>query len=443
LSRSRSREVRLARVELLAAHYAALQLRDELWPLVHEARARDGSRGLVAALGGCEAVVKATDDEFERCLPNDSLDDSCVSEAAQLASRLVTRYYSHQKATVSAAVVDAAMRVFAAAGATRLALDLALRRRRDANARYGALRCCALSPRPDALPGLLKRLDDDDDDTGSRGGAWSRLAVAVARARAGAPEEAVLLWRSLHADFAGQLWVTRTALSTTLAALVSHPRGALAAAKLVEDIDEQGLGAFRAEDDDESSSSSSAKYFAEAFGVKPLRKRKLTEEKHYEAQGHRVRAALARRLGNARNWAAATKNRGENVVVGETSYARLAAALVRSREARDAREAVELLSRYGVRIERMLQCYFERAEPRRNDLRKALFRSDAVDAAAAERWYDSRPDRAGPQIDPKRNRKRARDVVTDVVLPSAVVVSSTTVEQQQQQQQQQSAAASS
>ena len=448
---SRSRDVRLARIELLAAAHLAAKDADAVWRLVDAGRGRDGPRALKAALSACEAVAGAQDPDT---IPNDDASSQEQQQpgffAARVAYHLVRKFFSpppndndngnddgDTNPLLSASITDAVMRVFAAAGATRLAFDVARGRPDDKNARYGALRCCALSARPDAVGNLLNHLDittqqpveefslgsgDRSARRKERNGPWTRLAVVVAHARAGNPDPAVAEWRRLNADFTDNSWIIKKAVSAVVAALVSHPRGAKPAARLVESIALKGLDAISDGDEMTSQRGDDTAFFAAAFGVKPpeKKKKKRKDEASYDDDGRRVRSALARRIGNARNWAALSRSKGPQVTtVSETTYARLAAALIRSREARDAADSLRLLARYGVVFEPSLQSYLDIVEPRQpgSGLYKALFgtsrrrRSDPSYSAQAERWYDSRPDRARPQLDPKRDRKHARDVV--------------------------------
>lgn len=347
------------------------------------------SRTLAAMLEGCEAAAAAHD---ARETFGDTTRPAAVTEdelqCSRVAARALRTFYASET-EASAYVVDAAMRVFAAEGATRLAGRLAAARPNDANAYYGALRCCALGARPEAVDSLL--VTHQSCSGNALLGPWSRLAVAVALARAGEPERALEEWRDLvYRDLLDSGAARRKARSAVVAALVSHPRGAVAAVELVEGFERE-----------------------EATTDKPFEVRRFDD-------GSRVRAALAKRLGNARNWAAATRSQRDNsatfsLKVGETTYARLASALVRSREARDAKEAVVLLTRYGVCIQNDVQSYLDEVKPRKagSELYKALFGSTSNPPKNAEQWFDSRAERAPPPVDVRKNRRQARRVVAD------------------------------
>lgn len=353
----------------------APQIWDELVAPLVESGA--GSRALVAALEGCEAAAVARD-------AVQNMDDTMAAPptrrvASEVAFELVSRFYGERRPV--ARVLDAAMRVFATQGATKLAGALARQRPEDENARYGALRCCSLAARPEAVTTLLAQYDDVE-------GPWSRLAIAIALARAGDVETAVEKYDQLVVEGAfdgddaryprGE--IAAKARSAMVAALVRHATGILAAASLLQSFDGDD------EDDD-----------------------------------NRVCAALATRLGNARNWANALAEadtgapKGPCRRVGESVYARLAGALVRSREARDVREAIVILTRCGIRLPRDVQDYIVEGAPRSRDLKRAMWGRTNADneplfTSEAERWYDSRVERRPPPLDGRRDRRAARRV---------------------------------
>ena len=131
----------------------------------------------------------------------------------------------------------------------------------------------------------------------------------------------------------------------------------------------------------------------------------------------RVRAALSARVGTARNWAegatdqdASTKLAagGARVVVSETTYARLTAALLRRRVAVDARAAIVTLTRHGILPSSDVRDYFDGSD-RTSKLYRTLFAEDAPDEV--EEWYDNLPNRRAAQLDPQRERLVARRLV--------------------------------
>lgn len=357
---------------------AAPRIWDELVAPLVESGA--GSRALVAALEGCEAAAVARD-------AVQNMDDTMAAAptqrvASEVAFELVSRFYGERRPV--ARVLDAAMRVFATQGATKLAGSLARQRPEDENARYGALRCCSLAARPEAVTTLLAQYDDVE-------GPWSRLAIAIALGRAGDVETAVEQYNQLVVEgaFDGddarypRGWIAAKARSAMVAALVRHATGVLAAASLLQTFD--------ADDEDDN---------------------------------NRVIAALATRLGNARNWANALAEaesgapKGPCRRVSESVYARLAGALVRSREARDVREAIVILTRCGVRMPADVHDYIVKGVPRSRDLKRAMWGRTNADnepsfTREAEQWYDSRVERRPPPLDGRRDRRAARRVAVE------------------------------
>ena len=123
------------------------------------------------------------------------------------------------------------------------------------------------------------------------------------------------------------------------------------------------------------------------------------------------------RVGTARNWAegatdqdASTKLAagGARVVVSETTYARLTAALLRRRVAVDARAAIVTLTRHGILPSSDVRDYFDGSD-RTSKLYRTLFAEDAPDEV--EEWYDNLPNRRAAQLDPQRERLVARRLV--------------------------------
>ena len=282
-----------------------------------------------------------------------------------------------------AGVVDAALAVFCAARDWRRAVDASARRDAfagdvDAEAAYGALRCCALAREPEAACDVVRR---DARPLGPR----SLLAVACAFGRAGDAGGALGAWRELEALHGADA----TARSAVVAALVGDADGARAAAALVSGFEDDARDA--------------------------------------DAPGDgRVTAALATRVGTARNWANAaaresaarrsldrTTSGPPRTVVSETAYARLASALLRSREAADAREAIGALTRYGVEAPSEIRDYFEAVGPgdRAGQLYRALFGSRPL-LEDAEDWVVGRPNRVVPR-DGRSDRRDARGAVAD------------------------------
>lgn len=403
------RDLRLAHASIRAARALASST-DRPPPLttLFDGEPGPSSFVLAAVLEGCEAVAKARDaiETFGDTTRPPTRDDWKCSIAAFDA---VSAFYRDRQPAPY--IVQSLMRIFAVEGAADLAASLAASRPNDLDARYGALRCCALAATPENVNDLLDVLDNDSPNTLrslSDGDAvsqrpFSRVAIAVALGRAGDPEDAERAWKLIRdeglfeKDPLGGADALRKARSAVVASLVSHPRGALLAAKLVED--------FTRDDAYED--------------VELLRVRRFGAGRYDDDR--RVRAALAKRLGNARNWAdAATASSGGQAVVrkvGETTYARLASALVRCREARDAKEAVVLLTSYGIKVESNVQSYLDESEPRKRgtELYKALFGGQEP-PKDAEKWYDSRAERAPPPVDLKRNRENARKFVVDAKL---------------------------
>uniref|UniRef100_A0A7S3K3F5 Uncharacterized protein n=1 Tax=Aureoumbra lagunensis TaxID=44058 RepID=A0A7S3K3F5_9STRA len=387
---SPSRLVRLAGVQL-----AAVTMDQDEDGFFERATNRDGSRATLAALRALEIFAM-------------ELDTTQVSFKTQRASRraaqLLREYYYYISKLPPAVVCDTAMRIFAVEGATNLAIELYKSRpASDANARYGLLR--ALSLAPDAIEAPLNQNDENL-------GPWSQLALAVAAARSGDPGPAINTWRRLEEE---QSSIRPAARAALLASLVSHPCCVAAGARLLDQLEKQKelpkAQALRSSINNGGLLGQDDERLLEQF---------LNEEpRNQEDEGQRVRAALAKRLGNARNWAAAGRKSvvipgAEQMVVGETAYARLASAMVRSREAKNAREAVVLLSRYGVRVD-LARIYLDDAAPRKGRLYKALFGSAASQRDAtntqAEIWYDARADRTSAPLNRGRDRKQTRETV--------------------------------
>jgi hypothetical protein len=122
-------------------------------------------------------------------------------------------------------------------------------------------------------------------------------------------------------------------------------------------------------------------------------------------------------VGTARNWAegatdqdASTKLAagGARVIVSETTYARLTAALLRRRVTVDARAAIVTLTRHGILPSSDVRDYFNGAD-RTSSLYRTLFDADAPDDA--EEWYDNLPNRRAAAFDPQRERLLARRLV--------------------------------
>lgn len=235
--------------------------------------------------------------------------------------------------------------------------------------------CCALSGQPSAACAEFERCEAAGASPGPR----ELLAVAVAFARAAETSAALGAWAELDARFGADA----DARTTFLDALVGDERGVVAAAKLME----RGWAAADVWDAD------------------------FTDDDEAEAQ--RVRAALATRVGTARNWAVAAApdvSPKTRAVVSETTFARLAAALLRRGACADARAAISTLTKRGVMPSGDVRAYFDgtAGAGRGRQLYRTLFADDAPDGAEA--WFDDLPNRK-VHVDVSRDKANARRLV--------------------------------
>lgn len=326
---------------------------------------------VTTCLEACEAVTAATtarlgdEGAFVANNPDVALRQAAVDCVVALAASAPARPSS----------TDAALCALASARSWREASHVAQRLGDDEHASYGALRAAALAARPDAACEILKQAE-------ARGAVAPRslLAVAVAFAEAGEISSALGAWGEISDD------IDATGRAALCSALVNGgENGVQAAAKVLQG----GAGSW-----------------------------KQTETDHDAAhEATRVRAALSARVGTARNWAegatdqdASTKLAagGARVIVSETTYARLTAALLRRRVTVDARAAIVTLTRHGILPSSDVRDYFNGAD-RTSSLYRTLFDADAPDDA--EEWYDNLPNRRAAAFDPQRERLLARRLV--------------------------------
>ena len=326
---------------------------------------------LTTCLEACEAVAAAAtarlgdEGAFVANNPDVALRQAAVDCVVAIAAAAPAR----------PAPTDAALYALASARGWREAAHVAQRLGDDEHASYGALRAAALSARPDAACEILTEAE-------ARGAVAPRslLAVAVSFAEAGEISSALGAWEEIAGD------VDATARAALCSALVNGGEtGVRAAAKVLQG----SAGSWKRTDADRDAA--------------------------HEAT--RVRAALSARVGTARNWAegatdqdASTKLAagGARVVVSETTYARLTAALLRRRVAVDARAAIVTLTRHGILPSSDVRDYFDGSD-RTSKLYRTLFAEDAPDEV--EEWYDNLPNRRAAQLDPQRERLVARRLV--------------------------------
>ena len=326
---------------------------------------------LTTCLEACEAVAAAAtarlgdEGAFVANNPDVALRQAAVDCVVAIAAAAPAR----------PAPTDAALSALASARGWREAAHVAQRLGDDEHASYGALRAAALSARPDAACEILTEAE-------ARGAVAPRslLAVAVSFAEAGEISSALGAWEEIAGD------VDATARAALCSALVNGGEtGVRAAAKVLQG----SAGSWKRTEADRDAA--------------------------HEAT--RVRAALSARVGTARNWAegatdqdASTKLAagGARVVVSETTYARLTAALLRRRVAVDARAAIVTLTRHGILPSSDVRDYFDGSD-RTSKLYRTLFAEDAPDEV--EEWYDNLPNRRAAQLDPQRERLVARRLV--------------------------------
>ena len=207
----------------------------------------------------------------------------------------------------------------------------------------------------------------------------SLLAVAVSFAEAGRISSALGAWEEIAGD------VDATARAALCSALVNGGEtGVRAAAKVLQG----SAGSWKRTEADRDAA--------------------------HEAT--RVRAALSARVGTARNWAegatdqdASTKLAagGARVVVSETTYARLTAALLRRRVAVGARAAIVTLTRHGILPSSDVRDFD--GSDRTSKLRRTLLRRGR--AGRGRGVNDNLPNRRAAQLDPQRERAVARRLV--------------------------------
>ena len=326
---------------------------------------------LTTCLEACEAVAAAAtarlgdEGAFVANNPDVALRQAAVDCVVAIAAAAPAR----------PAPTDAALYALASARGWREAAHVAQRLGDDEHASYGALRAAALSARPDAACEILTEAE-------ARGAVAPRslLAVAVSFAEAGEISSALGAWEEIAGD------VDATARAALCSALVNGGEtGVRAAAKVLQG----SAGSWKRTEADRDAA--------------------------HEAT--RVRAALSARVGTARNWAegatdqdASTKLAagGARVVVSETTYARLTAALLRRRVAVDARAAIVTLTRHGILPSSDVRDYFDGSD-RTSKLYRTLFAEDAPEEV--EEWYDNLPNRRAAQLDPQRERLVARRLV--------------------------------
>ena len=326
---------------------------------------------LTTCLEACEAVAAAAtarlgdEGAFVANNPDVALRQAAVDCVVAISAAAPAR----------PAPTDAALYALASARGWREAAHVAQRLGDDEHASYGALRAAALSARPDAACEILNLAE-------ARGAVAPRslLAVAVSFAEAGEISSALGAWEEIAGD------VDATARAALCSALVNGGEtGVRAAAKVLQG----SAGSWKRTEADRDAA--------------------------HEAT--RVRAALSARVGTARNWAegatdqdASTKLAagGARVVVSETTYARLTAALLRRRVAVDARAAIVTLTRHGILPSSDVRDYFDGSD-RTSKLYRTLFAEDAPDEV--EEWYDNLPNRRAAQLDPQRERLVARRLV--------------------------------
>ena len=326
---------------------------------------------LTTCLEACEAVAAAAtarlgdEGAFVANNPDVALRQAAVDCVVAIAAAAPAR----------PAPTDAALSALASARGWREASHVAQRLGDDEHASYGALRAAALSARPDAACEILNLAE-------ARGAVAPRslLAVAVSFAEAGEISSALGAWEEIADD------VDATARAALCSALVNGGEtGVRAAAKVLQG----SAGSWKRTEADRDAA--------------------------HEAT--RVRAALSARVGTARNWAegatdqdASTKLAagGARVVVSETTYARLTAALLRRRVAVDARAAIVTLTRHGILPSSDVRDYFDGSD-RTSKLYRTLFAEDAPEEV--EEWYDNLPNRRAAQLDPQRERLVARRLV--------------------------------